>query len=649
MTRAGAGDTGSGLGGPVRRVLPLLPVLLLACERSPEPSDEAPPWVDASDRANPIVADVPLYPWPSDQYLVPDDTQRTGRRIALPADLLPPGLTPEMFADHDGFSRVVPILTYVPGGIDPTSLPDHADLAATLDLASSPVLLVRVDTGEPVPALVEVDATADSVELAALIVRPHRPLAPNARYAVLLRDSLRTADGSPAPRSAALDTIFDDEADADPAIAAWEHHLHDLPALLDQLGLTADELIQAWTFHTRSEEQVMHRAQRTQEIVGDVPLGAYTLEEPVIEADRATIYGTLTVPRFLDDNKRMTLGADGEPVEHGTMEAPFLITIPRTVTEARPTVLFGHGFFSAIEETTWSNLFEGLERWQMPAVTTEFFGFSENSLAEAAVILAGQLHQLDTIIHQQLQSQANFTLVHRLMEDVLADAVQIDWGDGPVTPIDGSNLPYMGISNGGTQGLVMMTTSPRLTRGALVVAGGGWSHMLQRASQWATLGLTFSIRYQDNRDLQLVMSLMQQTFDEVDSLNYMDHLLTDRLPGRPADPDLLLLEAVGDAQVNNMVTEWVARAAGFPLVTPSPREVWGLEEVTAPAPDGTPDNAGFVIYDLGLPPLPEGNVAPEENGAHADVRLLEDYRAQMGTFLESGKIVQTCDGACDPD
>lgn len=620
----------------------LLSLTLAACKAEPEPAPPA--WVDATTLPNPIVPDVALLPWPSEQHLAPDAASRTGWRISLPRDLLADDLSPEMFAADDGCSRVPPIVTALPGGVDPTSLPDRHDWGATLDVATSPVLLLRLPDLTPVPLLVEVDVTDPDPSSAALLLRPHRALDPDTRYLVVLRDGLRAADGSPAVGSPFVQAALAGEGDETGAGGFWRHALHGVADQLTGLGIEPAEVLQAWTLRTRSEANVTAVAIATQDAVATRPLGEWRVEATVYEADRALIYGQLTVPRFLDPENRIHLDADGVPIEHGTMEAPFLITIPSTVRSTRPTVLFGHGFFSAIEEPTWSNLFDGLAQWEMAAVTTEFLGFSESSLAAAAPIFAGQLTLLDTILDQQLQSHANFTLVHRLITDILADAVEVDFGDGFFKPLDATNVPYMGISNGGTQGLVMMTTSPVLTRGALVVPGGGWSHMLQRAAQWNELGLLLQLRHPDERELQLVMSLVQQTFDRVDSLNYVGHLMTDRLEGRPPDPQVLMVEAVGDAQVSNLVTDWVAGNAGVALLSPAPHPVWGLEAAAA-APPGDPSLRGaLAIYDLGLPPLPEGNEAPEENGAHNDVRLLQAYRDQLGQFLETGTIVQTCDG-----
>lgn len=623
-------------------------LLLSAC---PTPDDQPTGWpeVDASDRANPMVPEIALLPWPSDQYLVADPSTATGRRLSVPAELLPVGLTPEMFNRDDGFTRIPQIVTALPGGVDPSSLPDATDWEATLNPATSSVLLLRADTHELVPALVERDASQPDVQRASLLIRPHRLLAENTRYIVLLRTTLRAADGSALSPNAAWRTLRDGKDSSDPAIASWRPRVPALLAAAEAVGWSSEEILQAWSFTTRSEAQLLQQAVASQDAVATAPLGEVTLEPVVYEADRALLRGTIEVPWFLDETSRMVIDASGAAVPQGTFEAPFLVTIPASVRETRPTMLFGHGFFSSMEEPTWGNLFGGLERWQMPAITTRFIGFDDESLVDATRIITRDLHDLEAIIDQQLQSHTHFTLIHRLFTERLADELTVDFGDGPFKPLSPTELHYMGISNGGTQGVVLMTTSPVLRRGALIVPGSGWSHMLQRASQWSTLGSLLAIRYDDPRDLQLVTSLFQQVFDPLDGMNFTDHLLRDRLPGRETQPDVLLVEAIWDAQVANLVTRWVSGNAGFPLVTPAPAEVWGVQTITAEPPEGATARSAHVQFDLGAEPLPAGNVAPIENDVHNDVRLLEGYYEQVGAFLLEGRIVHPCDGPCDPD
>jgi hypothetical protein len=599
----------------------------------------------APDAPHAFGATHPLLPWPSDQVLAPDATTATGSRVALSAELAPEGLSAEALAVADGFSRITPVLAHLDGGFDPTSLPNAADWSATLDPAS-PVQLIRLSDGAPVPLLVETDLTAEDPSRSPLILRAHRPLDFGARYAVLLTDGLRAADGGPVTPPEAFVRLRDGGAAEGPAEAFWRDRLPELLDAAEARGIAPDNLVLAWSFTVRSEADVTARAIALQDHAAAATLGAHTVEAPEIEDDRVLVRGTLTVPDYLGAEKRIRLDADGAPVVHGTRQAPFLITIPATVTEPRPAILFGHGFFSSIEEPTWGNLFDGLEQWEMSAVTTEFLGFSEASAVSTGLILAGNLTDLDTVIDQQLQSHANFTLVWRLVHDVLADSLTLP--DSEVRPIDKDALPYMGISNGGTQGLVLMTTSPVLSRGALVVPGGGWSHMLQRAAQWRDLGLAITNRYDDPLDLQVVLAMLQATFDPADSLNYVQHLARDRLPGRAPDPELLLVEAVADSQVANLVTRWCAVETGAvgmePLAEPVP-----FLETAAPVDGALAARVGYVQYDLGRGPYPPGNLAPEENGVHDDVRRTVSYRAQMGPFLETGEIRAVCDGVCDPE
>ena len=111
-------------GASVRRSVLVLASFLAACGTSTDDTAEDTPRVIASDLDNPLSPDVPLFPWPSDQYLVPDDTTRTGVRMQVPAGRYPDGMNEGMFSSEDGFSRVVPIMTWLDGGFDPATLPD---------------------------------------------------------------------------------------------------------------------------------------------------------------------------------------------------------------------------------------------------------------------------------------------------------------------------------------------------------------------------------------------------------------------------------------------------------------------------------------------------------------------------------------------
>jgi len=598
---------------------------------------------------NPLVPDVAMFPFPSDFYLEADSSTLTGRRLVLDDAVIPEGVSATTLASADGFSRAPALLAWFEGGIDGTSLPTIDDPSASM-AANATVRLVRADSWEPVPLLVELDLNAEDIDEQALIIRPQDILEPGVGYIAILTTGLRSADGEGTPPvSEAFRALRDGIATDSSTVEAQREDFELVAAAIAGSGLAPEDVVLAWSFHTRSAEQVQSTLLAMQDSTVDWDLGDWAITEDAWDDDglNRLIHGTFEAPDYLGETSIIELDADDQPVQQGVRTVEFMLTIPVTASEElRPAMVFGHGFFSSLEEPTWSSLNNGLQTWRMAAASTNFIGFCEDDLFDTMGILGSGLDGVTTVVHQQMQSHVHQTLLGRLVAEELSSVVLSDAG---IPILDGDNVHYMGISNGGTQGLVIMAASPFFERGVLDVPGGGWTHMLQRAVQWNTMGTAFSSQYSDPRDLQLEMSLLQLVFDPIDSLNWVEHLADNRLPGRP-EIRVSLQEAVGDCQVSNMVTEWVARAGDIPVVTPSPRDIWGLEEITAEPPTGTERNAALMIYDEGYAPLDPGNLPPDEdNGAHATVRRLEGYLEHVGAFMEDGTIAQFCDGACDPD
>ncbi len=628
-----------------RVLLLLLLSLLLGCPGEPEPE----PITDLPNQpgGNPLVPDVALYPYPSDLYLVADSSTATGRSLELPAEALPQGLSPGTFEGHDGYSRVPAMLAWFIEGVDPASLPDAHDPSATTS-PDSPVLLVEEGTDALIPLLVELDANARGPFEQALILRPHRALRAGHGYSVLLRNTLRSATGGDIAVGDAFRALRDGiPTDSD----AVEAQRADFQIALDAtaaVGWATEDLLLAWTFHTRSEEQVVGPLLAMQEVMNTVDLPAWSPVSEGDDGDDWAVRGTFEAPEFLDADNRIRIDADGLPIQQGTRTVEFTLAVPDTVDEPRPVICYGHGFFSHRDAVLGGSYGRGLQEWEMSSIAINFRGFSEDDLLDTAPILSGDLDRVPEIIDKQVVNVATFTLMARLVREQLAADVTVPRGDDDLAALDADRVHYMGISNGGTQGLTIMSTSPIFERGVLVVPGGGWTHMMQRAVQWTTMADILESSYTP-LELQVTMGLMQNLFDPADSLNYVEHLTEDRFDGR-TDVAVTLHQAVDDSQVSNLVTDWVARTADVPLVVPSPRDIWGLDEVEAQAPDGHDGPSAMFVYDLQVEPPPEGNVPPEvDSGSHGEVRNLDVYNQQVGAFLEDGSIVQVCDGPCDPE
>jgi hypothetical protein len=462
-----------------------------------------------------------------------------------------------------------------------------------------------------------------------------------------LTSALRTADGEALQPNEAVRALRDGLPTDSSELEAQRADFKLLLESAAKLGIGPERIASGWTFHTRSSAQLIEPLAAMHDRMNSFDMQAFQVTSEEDDGNNTLIRGEFQVPNFLNPELRIERGGDGLPIEQGLAPVPFLVTIPHSVERARPVIVYGHGFFSHMDEPIWSSLNNSLHTWNMSAVSTNFIGFTDDDLLQAVQGMGGDITVLQSIVDQQLQAQANFTALGRLARGQLQDAV-LDEDGAPL--LDTETLNYMGISNGGTQGAVISTFSPVFDRATLIVGGGGWSHMMQRATQWNTLGLVLQSQYPNPHDLQLTISLLQQILDPLDSMNYVEHLVNNRLSGREQPLRVTLHEAVGDCQVSNLTTEWLARTAGIPLLTPTPREVWGLDTLDGTASETAEAPAALFIYDEGYAPLPEGNVAPStDNGAHESIRSLESYHKNVGAFLESGLIYQDCEGPCDPN
>lgn len=627
----------------MRPQLALLLVAAFGCRRSPD--EQVLRGLPNLPGGNPVVPAEAMYPWPSDFYLQPDPDTATGRRLVLPAEALPEGVFPEDFAAHDGFTRAPAVLTWFPEGVDPASLPS---VEGSIE-ADSSVRLVALPDLEPVPLLAELDLRAASPDDQALILRPMRALEPATTHVAIVTSRLRGGQGQAITPSDAFRALRDSIPTDLEAVEVQRESYEAVNQAIDDLGLDPEEVVLAWPFTTRSREQVVGPVLSMHDQVMAAPLDPWVPISDVQDGSSRLIEGEIQVLDFLGTTGRITLDDDGVPIASGTRPVRFLLNIPDSVNGPRPVVVFGHGFFSAQEEITWGSLADALHQWGFNAIATDFIGFNEDDAVPTFTAVGAGIGALAMVAEQQLQSHAHFTALARLVKEQLAADLSIDRGAGAFAPLDPASVPYMGISNGGSQGSVIVAASPMLDRGALVVPGGGWSHMMQRAVQWGMLGGILEERYTRSRELQVVLALTQQLLDPVDALNYADHLAAEPFPGR-SPKQVTLHMAVGDAQVANLVTGWVARTAGIPMITPSTHDFELLDRIEAVPPSGWSGNAALFVYDEGYPPLPEGNLSPpEDNDAHDTIRDLDSYKAQVGQFLETGLIAQVCDGACDPE
>jgi pimeloyl-ACP methyl ester carboxylesterase len=598
---------------------------------------------------NPLVPEIALLPFPSDFYLEPDPATPTGRRVVLPEEALPNQVPAAIFGGADGFSMSPAIVAWLPGGIDPASLPDPLDEGASLE-DESPVWLVRTSTGERVPVLAELDQNTEDVLQQTLILRPHVKLEPNEGYVVILRSSLRDRAGRAHEPGAAFLALRDGRATGDPAVEKLRPGFVLVTVAIAAQGISPEEVVLAWSFHTRSEENVVQPLLRMQEIVWSQPAADYTIVTDGLDdsGENRILDGVFQAPSFRNAEGLIELDGDGEPILQGTEEAELMVVIPTSVEETRPVMLYGHGFFSSYDEASWGAPNKLCREKRLTAVSTNF-GFNLSDSGMQIMIMSQRQDLMDRLVAHHLQKIVNFTALAKLTRDRLSQDITGDVGGVGFHPLDGQNVHYAGISNGGTFGYVVASTSPAITRAALIVGGGGLTHFLQRAVNWHSYQPLFDGVWDEPLEMQLVLTLMQIALDPIDSINYAHRLATNRFPGLP-DLKASVHMAVNDSQVRNLLTEWIVRSAGVPLVVPSPKAVWGLETVDASALDGSALPVVFQVYDEHVEAPPLGNVPPEEdNGTHGSCPKQPSLQEHWYQILANGRFAHVCDGACDPN
>lgn len=307
--------------------------------------------VSRADRCDFLDQSVCLYPFPNNDFTVPDANTPTGLRVhfsqqSMPADKNGKHIDPTAWNHSDGFSPGQQLITRVPGLGTPAALaatgaPTVNHIGISLQ-PNSPIVVIDAKTGQRWPVWAEVDQAAaledgkltgppPKPEDAALLIYPARNFLEGHRYIVALRN-LKTADGKPIPASPAFQIYRDAIPTKVPAIEARRAHMKDIFQRLQDAGIDRDNLYLAWDFTVASRKNITGRElsirDRAFAALGDTQLADQTVQgnSPGFHIDEVDDYapcpagtgnchadtngmsarllkkvvGTVTVPCYLD-------------------------------------------------------------------------------------------------------------------------------------------------------------------------------------------------------------------------------------------------------------------------------------------------------------------------------------------------------------
>lgn len=633
----------------------------MGCADDDETATSSP--LHVPEGCNPIAADWDcLLPFPSDQYRSVDASLPSGFRVALPEAARPvrdDGVAADLTTLHaaDGFSPGSQILAFVPGGIDPTPLPFHDHIASSLQ-SDSPTLLVDAETGELVPHFAETDPRADSDDERGLVIRPVVRLRDAHRYVVALK-GLRRPDGTPHVAPEGFRRIRAGATEGDPLLSPIAaHYEKDVFPVLAQAGVPRGELLLAWDFTTRTEDNVVGDMLAVR---GDVL--EYLMKPPAFQVlghtDQVNAHVhrrvdvSVKVPLYLDQSAPLSplhRDAKGQVTSNGEIDVPFSVIIPPSVANRPPgapparLLQYGHGFFGSRAEAE-GHPAELADEKGFVVVTADWVGMSEEDRIKVADGMLADTSRMMQFTDRVHQAMANFIVVGALAQGALAAVPELQTSAGPA--YDPSRLYFHGNSMGYILGASYVALSPSIERAALGVGGANFSFIMFRAQPFSFFLLLMGNILPSKLDQLKVSFMTQLSFDRIDPLTYAPRLLEHTFEGSPASRRVLLHAGMGDPSVPPLSAHLHARTLGLPELAPTPRDVYGIPAQAAPI-----DGSAFVEFDFGIDPEPGVLAIPPaaSNPVHEGVRRLAASREQLSRFLEpEGKIESTCDGVCDPE
>lgn len=650
---------------------------LLLCLAAPGCADEEAPPLEVPAGCNPLAAEHDcLLPYPSDVFLADDPALPSGRRVALTEAARPrtrAGAPFDFTLTHpvDGFSPNMPILALfadAPGGISLQGVVFHTDDPERSLSPTSKVLLIDTKEGRPVPVPVwaELDKSTTVSAEQALLIRPFVRLQSRRRYVVALQD-LRDGQGGVIKAPAGFARLRDGKAATTPALAALaDRYERDVFPVLARLGVPRQGLQLAWDFTTSSEEgdtrdMLDLRADLLMRLAAAPPAVTITktVENTVAQNENIwlRIEGTIRVPLYLEHDRPgapLHRDAQGKVVYKGETEVPFTLQVPH---RARPqdsaflpmrVLQYGHGFFGLREEINYGFMRGYTNEGGYVAAAVDWWGMSEPDLDAVTRAALGSLGTTFDFVDRLHQAMANMIALSAALRGPLSQAPELRRHGKPL--YDPGQIYYYGISQGAIFGVTLLALNPLLDKGALSVGGGAYSLMMSRSASYAQLYGLLSGALPDALSVQKLTALSQSTWDRVDPMSYAHRLLRQPYPGSPAKRRVLMQIGIGDHSVNNLASDLLARAAGVPLLTPSPRPVWGL----AQAPPMTPADEGLILVDFQLKTVPGIEcrlpTEAEKNNVHEGVRRNPRIQRQLDAFFRpAGRIEHPCDGPCDPE
>lgn len=633
-----------------------------------EPNGELDPEIADCDPIDPSECSLP---WPSNLYLVADDSTDTGARLQFGDTSLPKGkkqIRPRAWSILDGYGVSTPILFKAPN-LDLSDLPSETDPQASWDGAVGKAQIFKVEDDESltrVPFWAEQDLREDPAT-SLYYLRPARILDEGGRYIVMLRD-LKDTSGKVFERSPAFDALVRGDTAKDPYLKDRQARFDWVFERLESVGIERDELFLAWDFNVASHTALHGPMMQARELILDALDGGgpdmmiteikeYQRDDPAGDEYnpyiRYALRGKFSAPQIV---KKQNIGYllnfndNGDIELQDAVEREFWVRIPyRAVgADAEPAYLmqYGHGLMNAGDEISSQSQERMAEIHNYIYFASNWTGMSipDFGAVYAALQDFSNFRYVSDNMHQGV---LEFMILAKGMKHTFFDLEELQ----TLEPIQAQpdNIVYSGNSQGGIYGPTYLAISPDVQFGQMGVPGSNYNMLLQRSTAFDMYaGIALPMLQRDYTKLGIALAAAQSLWDMVDSSSWFLHLNKEPLYGE--EKFALLHPARGDYQVspltnlilaNSDLDLHVMRGWGQDITK------WGLQETDYGTEEAPFRGSAIVIYNAEQEWPAPGNFPPEDLDAdpHGWTRYFHELQIQADHFLRNhGEVLDVCDG-----
>lgn len=618
---------------------------------------------------DPIDPGACAFPWPSNLYLQADSSTATGYRLKFGAETLPMN-TGDNYVDAkdyevlDGYSVGSPIMMYWPS-LDPVaSKVPNEELPEASTATDAPIAIWQLDSAgkvvKTVPWWADHDYQESDPAKKILLVHPTEILQPGTRYVVAVR-GLKDTSGKTYTASPAFAALVSGNT-ADTELAARQSRFNEVYAVAEAQGWKKAELQLAWDFVTNTpaslHKRILSMREQAYKAVGaQGPEIKITKVEEVDLSGEADdwwlkIEGTFRVPYWLDrpldsaDPPRLSLDANGLPVQQGWIERPFFAKVPRTAKDGTPhgLIQYGHGLNGHADEVNAGYNRDIAEDHKFIFFACHWTGMSQFDFVSILNFI-NNMDQFPTMPDKLQTGFIEAVLLGRGMKQQFGDLKELK--DRGIV-VNKNELFYSGISQGGIYGGPYVALSEDVSRGHLGVPGNNYSILLHRSVDFEDFFNFIRGNYPNTADQSIILATIQLLWDQADPVTWYRHIENEPVSTTAAKKSIMLVPAKGDYQVSVMTNEIAARSGlGIKLMAGYGKEVFGLTPQPYPY-----TGSGVVLYDYGNPwPVPGNEPHTDALGdPHSKPRKAAWHQEQMIHFFRTGEIKDVCGGdGCTPD